>query len=565
MSRILIADPQPFIRAALRQRLVAAGHEVLGETGDGRDALGLVQKLHPDLLILDLDLPRLGGLEMLRRFRSISPRQKTLVFTHLSGAYYQGLCLNAGASGFVHKSDLPEELDEAVKLVLSGRKVFPARLPADLGDHESAGGTAESITPRELTVLQYLAQGYRVKDIAEQLAISDRTVSTYKTRLLEKTQTDSLIDLVQAARQRGLLDDGVIRDLVRVPGPQPQTPGRLAQLLEILPNPVSLWSLEGTLLACNPRFAEFYAKSEAEMLGASIFSMGLVDSQHIQQARREFFKGAASSEPFTLIVNAHNDAEQRIVRLIGVPMKEESGNPIGILISSVDITEHERYVEQLQESKAYLESRYSSRTGFLLTSGRDLLAELDSLEALLVASRARHPEDAALNQSSAHMGKMRDKIEVLLELTRLEQGNVLTIPQSENLNELTLQALHAVDPPLPLHPCADAPWGWIDANRYLRLNQVLLRSFDKAGLPPLEVTADCQPLPHGELHWQLTFRAVQAEDVQSNLVDIEQQARIQLAHWLCRLLGGELTLGSAVDAAVAARIRLKLAKGSPRF
>lgn len=565
MSRILIADPQPFTRAALRQRLVAVGHEVVGETGDGREALALVQRLHPDLLVLDLDLPRLGGVELLRRFSGTAARQKTLVFTNLSGAYYHSLCLQAGASGFVHKSDLPEEFDEAVKLVLSGRKVFPARLPDVLADSSEQGIAPESITPRELTVLKYLAQGYRVKDIAEQLAISDRTVSTYKTRLLEKTQTDSLIDLVQAARQRGLLDDGVIRDLARAPGAQPHTPDQLAQLLDILPNPVSLWSVDGTLLACNPRFAEYYDKSESELLGSPIFSMGKINPHNTEQARREFLKGTASGEPFTLIVDARTGADQRIIRLIGVPMKDESGKLIGVLLSTVDITEHERYVERLQESKTYLESLYASRTGFLTTSGRDLLVELDSLDALLAGSRARHPKDANLSQTSAHVNKMRDKIEVFLELTRLEQGAVLAIPQSENLNELTQRALDSAQPRPKLHPCADAPWGWIDPNRYLRLIHVLIRSFEKAGLPPLELTADCTTLPHGELRWQLVFRAAQGENVQLSLIDIEQQARIHLARWLCRLLGGELRIGSTTDVAIAALIQLKLPKGSPRF
>lgn len=565
MSRILIADPQPFIRAALRQRLVAAGHEVVGESGDGRETLALVQRLHPDLLILDLDLPRLGGVELLRRFHGKPLRQKTLVFTNLSGAYYHSLCLRAGASGFVHKSDLPEQLDEAVKLVLSGRTVFPERLADTLDDNGVQVSTTESITPRELTVLQYLAQGYRVKDIAAQLAISDRTVSTYKTRLLEKTQTDSLIDLVQAAKQRGLLDDGVIRGLAGTSSAPPRTPDDLAQLLDILPNAVSLWSAEGRLLACNQHFAGFHNKSEAELLGAGIFEQGKVNPQHVQPAREEFLKGAASGERFSLIVNVRDGEQQRIIRLIGVPMKEESGQLIGVLVSYVDITEHERYVERLQESKAYLESLYTSRSGLLLASGEDLLAELDTLDRLLADSRARHPHDPELGRSTTHMSKARDKIEVLLEVLRLEQGTVLAIPQSENLNALTRRALHATHPYLNLLPAAADHWGWVDPNRYQRLINVLLRCFDKAGLPPLELVADSTALPHGEVEWRVTFRAAQPGDVQAHLVDIDRQARFHLAQRLCRLLGGELRVGGEAQPDVAALIQLKLPKGTPRF
>ncbi|WP_425328075.1 response regulator [Pseudomonas nitroreducens] len=565
MSRILIADPQPFTRAALRQRLVAAGHEVVGETGDGRETLALVQRLHPDLLVLDLDLPRLGGVELLRRFGGAAPRQKTLVFTNLSGAYYHSLCLQAGASGFVHKSDLPEEFDEAVRLVLSGRKVFPARLPDVLADSGGQSITAESITPRELTVLKYLAQGYRVKDIAEQLAISDRTVSTYKTRLLEKTQTDSLIDLVQAARQRGLLDDGVIRGLTAAPSTPPGTPDELVQVLEILPNAVSLWSVEGRLLACNQRFAEIHQQSEAQLLGAGIFEQGKVNPQRVRQARQEFLKGAASGEHFSLIVDLQDGEDQRIIRFIGVPMKEASGKLIGVLASYVDITEHERYVERLQESKAYLESLYTSRSGFLLSSGEELLAEVGALDDLLAISRARYPQDPELNQSSAHMARMRDKIDVLLELVRLEQGSVLTVPQSENLNCLTRDTLHATHPLTSLVPSAEEHWGWIDPNRYRQLLNVLLNCFDTAGLPPLKVIADSSTLPHGEVEWRLTFTAEPHADVQPQLVDLNRQARLRLAQRLCQLLGGELSVGSETQQEVAGLIQLKLPKGTPRF
>lgn len=562
MSRIVIADRQPFVRAALRQRLTAVGHEVVGETGDGREALGLVQRLHPELLVLDLDLPRLGGLELLRRVHADSPRQKALVFTQLSGAHYQEQCLSAGAQGFVHKGDLPEELDEAVKLVLSGRKVFPARTLESSGDGTLLGGPNEHITPRELTVLQYLAQGYRVKDIAEELAISDRTVSTYKTRLLEKTQTDSLVGLVDAAKVRGLLSDSVISHLA---SKRPRQSEDLAQLLEILPNAVSLWSTEGTLLACNQSFADIFGENEANLLGSRVFEMGKADPRQIPEARREFFKGAAGDKPFSLTLGIRSSGERRTVRVIGVPLKDESGGVIGILASYVDITEHERYVERLQESKTHLESLYARRSEFLLSSGQELLAEVHALGRLLAAAQARHPDDPALADTTPHVARVREKLDILLELIHLEQGTVLAIPQSMELNQFTRETLETAQPQPEFRPCDEDLWGWIDPNRYRRLISVLLRCLDKAGLATLQLSADATPLPHGELEWRLTFRSAQNEDVQARLAGIDRQARAQLCQRLCRLLGGELRIGSDVDPAVAALIQLKLPKGSPRL
>lgn len=561
MSRIVIADRQPFVRAALRQRLAAAGHEVVGEAGDGREALGLVQRLHPDLLILDLDLPRLGGLELLRRLKTEASRQKTLVFTNLSGAHYQELCLGAGARGYVHKGDLPEELDEAIKLVLRGRQVYPAQAP----DAPGSDGQHEHITPRELTVLQYLAQGYRVRDIAEELAISDRTVSTYKTRLLEKTQSDSLVGLVEAAKVRGLLSDSAISRLASAPLTRSSKSEDLAQLLNILPNAVSLWSKEGTLLACNQSFADIYQKSEAELVGSRVFGLGKIQPHQIERARQEFLKGAASGQPFSLIIDVHSLGERHTLRAIGVPLKEESGDVIGVLASYVDITEHERYVERLQESKTHLESLYARRTGFLLSSGQELLSEVDALGGLLSAARARHPDDPALSDTEPYVARVREKLDILLDLIHLEQGTVLAIPQPMELNQLTRDALETaqVQPERLTHD--DDVWGWVDPNRYRRMISVLLRCLDNAGLPNLQLKADGTPLPHGELEWQLTLRTTQGEDIQAHLAGIEKQARAQLCQRLCHLLGGELRIGSDTDATIAALIQLKLPKGSPHF
>jgi len=562
MSRIVIADPHPFIREALRQRLAQAGHEVIGETGDGRDALALVQRLHPDLLILDLDLPRLGGLELLHRLRSEKSRQKALVFTNLSGAHYHELAQQAGAQGFVHKDDLPAELDEAVKLVLSGRKVFPAHATLHA---QGNGQPVEHITPRELTVLQYLAQGYRIKDIAEELAISDRTVSTYKTRLLEKTQTDSLIDLVDAAHARGLLDNQQISRLVQAPASTTGGAQDLIQLMEILPNAVSLWSSDGTLLACNRRFAEVHRKSAEQILGLRIFELGMTAPGHIQRAQQEFLKGAAGEAPFSLIAAAQQDGISHSYRLIGVPLKDEAGASIGVLCSYVDITEHERYVERLQESKSYLESLFASRAEFLLSSGHDLLHELAALGTLLDTSKARHPQDIELEQAPRHLDRMRDKLEVLIELIELEKGSVLTIPRSEELNRLTRTALSATRPHQPFQPAGEDYWAWVDPNRYLRLLDVLLRCFEKAGLPALTIQAKGTPLPYAEVEWSLCIRSAEGEPLQAHLEGVGNQARLQLARRLCRVLGGELQVGSQTQTDIAALIQLKLPKGNPRI
>ncbi|MFR0692887.1 response regulator [Enterobacterales bacterium AE_CKDN230030158-1A_HGKHYDSX7] len=561
MSRIVVADPQPFIREALRQRLAQAGHEVVGETGDGREALALVQRLHPDLLLLDLELPRLGGLELLRRLRSDKARLKSLVFTQLSGAHYHELSQQAGACGYVHKGDLPAELDEAVKLVLSGRKVFPARHSGSAGEGFTPG---ETITPRELTVLQYLAQGYRIKDIADELAISDRTVSTYKTRLLEKTRTDSLIDLVAAAQVRGLLSDQQVQHLARQPAPATDKAHDIGQLLQLLPNGVSLWSIDGVLLACNQRYAHLHGRSQAELVGLPFTQLNLIDPKQVARSHREFLEGATSGLPFSLVASGEIEGETRSYRLVGLPIHEDDGSPIGVLCYYVDVTDTEHFVERLQEAKVFLESLFTSRAAYLLASGQELLRELEAVSRLVAGFQAAHPADVGLEALPLHLAKMHDMIEVLVELIELDRGTPLTMPRPEELNHLTRKALEACDPPPPFQPDPEDRWAWIDPGRYGRLLVVLLRGLRKAQLPALAISTQGCALPQAEVEWRLTIRSAQGEPVQQQLATLADQARIQLAQRLCRLLHGELKLGSETEPDLVALIQLKLPKGNTR-
>lgn len=559
MSRIVIADPQPFMLAALRQRLADAGHEVIGEAGDGRQALELVRHQHPDLLILELDLPRLGGMELLRRLHHDAPQQKALVFTHLPAAHYQGLCLEAGARGFVHKDEHPEELDDAVRLVLGGRRVFSART-THVGTE--APGSGEHITPRELTVLRYLSQGYRIKDIAEELAISDRTVSTYKARLLEKTQTDSLVDLVEAAKVRGLMNNSVVENLA-LQQPLPSSKAQdLARLLEILPSPISLWSRQGELLACNRHYLDAYGKSEAQMLGSRVFDLGVVAAEDSARLRREFLDGAAGDKLFTMVVSGTLHGEHRIIRLIGVPLREDDGESIGVVCSFVDITEHERDVERLQEAKAYLDGMRASRTRYLHYSFADMLEETRAAQRSLKIARDAHPGDRPLEDMAGNLARIEEKFEILLDLLLLEGGNEPRIPQPLELNRLTESILVEIHPGLAFQPAAHPQYGWIDTTRYLHLIRALMFAVARSGLSLRQIIASAEALHHGEMSWRLALLAEPGQDLPAHLADLEQRPGLQIARMICELLGGELRLGDENDPDCAGLIQLKLVRSS---
>jgi two-component system response regulator FimZ (fimbrial Z protein) len=155
---------------------------------------------NPDLLILDLDLPRLDGLSMIRRIRANDENIRILVLSAKPEAVMAGHSRLAGANGYVGKGREIGQLVTAVKTILFGYDCFPA----DAGSGREGG--LNLLSPREVEVLQYLARGVSNKDIAMRLSLSDKTVSTYKGRIQEKLGLSSLVAMIEFASLQKLID-----------------------------------------------------------------------------------------------------------------------------------------------------------------------------------------------------------------------------------------------------------------------------------------------------------------------------------------------------------------------
>ncbi|MFJ3368258.1 response regulator [Pseudomonas sp. NPDC086251] len=208
MARILIADDHAVVRMAVRLLLEKGGHEVVAEASCGLETVRMARHLTPDLVILDIDLPRLDGFGVLQRLRSESDRMKVIVFSCLDLSRYAIRCSRAGAHAFVSKDgDLPELLS-AVQIVLAGYTLFPT---TDFSSVDTSSRLAseevlmKSLSDRELTVLRQLASGRRVKDIAQELMLSEKTASTYKARLIIKLQVANFLELVDFARRNRVI------------------------------------------------------------------------------------------------------------------------------------------------------------------------------------------------------------------------------------------------------------------------------------------------------------------------------------------------------------------------
>ncbi|EJN36696.1 MULTISPECIES: response regulator transcription factor [unclassified Pseudomonas] len=206
MYTVFIVDDHPVIRLAVRMLLENQNYKIVGESDNGVDAMQMIRETLPDLVILDISIPRLDGLEVLSRFQAMALPSKVLVLTAQSPALFALRCMHSGAAGYVCKQEDLSELLSAIKAVLAGYNYFPSQ--AVHHDHETAEADLRlfrQVNDRELMVLQLFAQGRSNKEIASGMFLSNKTVSTYKKRLMQKLQVDTLVDLIEMAKRNALV------------------------------------------------------------------------------------------------------------------------------------------------------------------------------------------------------------------------------------------------------------------------------------------------------------------------------------------------------------------------
>lgn len=212
--RIVLADDHAVLRAGLRLLLDARPDmQVVGEAADGADVLALTRDLRPDIVLLDLSMPRLGGLEVLPLLRQQIPESRVLILTMHDDESYLRQALAVGASGYVLKQAADVELLSALKAVAQGDLyVQPSMTRALLKDvlpkgDETTGAAQswENLSEREKEVLRLVALGHTGKEIADQLSLSIKTVETYRERGMEKLGLRHRAALVRFALARGLL------------------------------------------------------------------------------------------------------------------------------------------------------------------------------------------------------------------------------------------------------------------------------------------------------------------------------------------------------------------------
>jgi len=211
--RIVIAEDHTILREGLRSLLSAnANFEIVGEAGDGREAVRHVEKYKPDLILTDLSMPRMNGMEAIKEIKRESPATKVLVLTVHRAEEYILATFRAGADGYILKDSTQAELLQAVKKVLSGTHYISPEISEKVIEGYIEGKKSlksrtswETLTQREREILKMIAEGYRNKEIAEDLCISVKTVEKHRANLMEKLDLHSIQALTAFAIEKGLV------------------------------------------------------------------------------------------------------------------------------------------------------------------------------------------------------------------------------------------------------------------------------------------------------------------------------------------------------------------------
>ncbi|MCR8716087.1 response regulator [Stenotrophomonas indicatrix] len=204
---VLVVDDHPLLRDGLAALLGAhADLRLLGEAADGEEALACYQQLRPDVVLMDLQMPRMDGVEAIVRIRAIDPRARIIVLTTYRGDVRAVRALQAGASAYLLKDMLRHELVATIRTVASGRR---ASIPAEVAASIAAHVVEDRLSPRETEVLRHVAGGLSNKRIGERMQISEQTVKAHMKSLMEKLGVGDRTHAVTQALRRGIisLDD----------------------------------------------------------------------------------------------------------------------------------------------------------------------------------------------------------------------------------------------------------------------------------------------------------------------------------------------------------------------
>jgi PAS domain S-box-containing protein len=567
MGRIAIADEQPVTRHAVRILLEKEGLEVVFETADGLDALRAANDLRPDLVIVGLRLARLGGLEVVRRLHDRKTEVRTLVLAAQDSEHFIGLCREAGASGFVSTRDDLGELNLAVRSILQNHSFFPA--PASGVRYARAGEQSEaeqlrSLSPREMTVLYYLASGYTNRAIADELLLSDRTVSTYKVRLFRKLNLSNMMELAELAWRHNILGPGETASTDRPAPWQADQKGRdlLRTVLNAIPAGVCINDVESRILFANDFLLARYGRKLEDVLGKRLSELRVVAPAEAAALEDLFAESVQQSRPFAREVVLTYDGDSRAVLCWGTPVRNPAGETVAMVCGAQNFSDQEETFLALREAKERAEAANRAKSRLVAQAIETLRNEL------------LHPaaaNDAAPDAPSPRIRAIEARLDSLQALVEADATVTDTVPVRCDVLQATtepverLQQTHA-DIRFTLDTSGVGPSSvWLDRLLYQKLvTGILTHAWESKAPARFELFLRTQAQSRALVTIELEIR-----EVPENTSNLEPPASPKMSReaWLpadgnlARKLGAELVSAATGDE-LDLVLRLTVAKAS---
>lgn len=197
---ILVVDDHPAVRVAVKYILNAAGYDKITQAATGIDAITEVGRAAFDIVIMDLDLPHIDGLQVVKRIKRIDSNTRILVLSAMVTNMYLMRCYTAGVHGFMQKNDDIEKLPLVVANIMKGFTYFPSIATDEKSDYRAGHSPISCLSDRELVVFNKLVAGKKNLEIANELFLSNKTISTYKTRIFDKLGVSNIAELIEISK-----------------------------------------------------------------------------------------------------------------------------------------------------------------------------------------------------------------------------------------------------------------------------------------------------------------------------------------------------------------------------
>ncbi|MFD2228625.1 UvrY/SirA/GacA family response regulator transcription factor [Alkalimarinus sediminis] len=211
MIKVLVVDDHDLVRAGISRMLAdETGIEVVGEACSGEDAVGIIKSVHPDIILMDLKMPGIGGLEATRKIKRLDDEIKVIVVTACNDDPYPARVMQSGASAYITKGADIDEMIRAIRVVHSGQRYMSPEIAQKLAlkpfDDTEEGTVFDRLSEREMQIATMIVSCIKVQDISDKLCLSPKTVNSYRYRIFEKLGITSDVELTLLAVRHGILD-----------------------------------------------------------------------------------------------------------------------------------------------------------------------------------------------------------------------------------------------------------------------------------------------------------------------------------------------------------------------